>query len=287
VYVEQLVHDGYVVLEDAIDADFCEDVVARTFSREGWDDPGTWPVGPVHLPATTAFPLSAVAPAAVEMLTHLVGGVGACRFSDVPDNLIVNFPDPSARPRPVAERAREPQGWHKDGDWFRHYLDSPEQGLLGIILWRDVTEDMGPTCVASDSVGRVARFLADHPGGIDPVDLMEPLHEILGECRDIRALTGRQGTIVFAHPFLLHAVSPNPSTTPRVISNTSVMLREPMRFDRNGRDLTDVESATLRLLGVDSLEFAPSGLRRRVESARERAWAERSMPESTADDPTR
>jgi hypothetical protein len=278
-YVEQLVQDGFVVIEDAIDPAFCEAVVSETFERAGWNDPASWPVGPVHLPATTAFRLAEVAPRAVDALAHLVGGVDACRFSDIPDNLIVNFPNPSARVCPPVERARDPQGWHKDGDWFRHFLDSPEQGLLGIVLWRDVTEDMGPTCVASDSVGRVAQFLADHPEGFDPPDLMAPLHRILSECRDIRALTGPQGTVIFAHPFLLHAVSPNASSTPRVISNTSVMLREPIQFDPQVRPTTDLEAATLQLLGVECLSFAATGPRGRVESARDRSWAARSDPE--------
>lgn len=279
-FVDQLVRDGYVVIEDAMDPSFCEAVVAQAFDREGWNDRAMWPVGPVHLPATTAFPLAEVAPRAVDALAHLVGGVESCRFSDIPDNLIVNFPDPSAHFRPPAERARDPRGWHKDGDWFRHFLDSPEQGLLGIVLWRDVTVDMGPTCIASDSVGPVARFLADHPEGFDPSDLMAPLHRILSGCRDIRALTGRQGTVIFAHPFLLHAVSPNPSSLPRVISNTSVMLREPMRFDPQARPTSDVEAATLQLLGADRLSFVATGSRRRVESDRERTWAARSDVES-------
>ena len=275
-YVEQLVQDGFVRLEGAIDPAFCEEVVARAFEREGWDDPTTWPVGPVHLPATTSYDLSTVAPAAVDALGHLVGGVGACRFSDIPDNMIVNFPDPAATPAPAAQRARDPEGWHKDGDWFRHFLDSPEQGLLGIVLWRDVTEDMGPTCIASDSLAPMAELLRDHPEGLDPAELKGPVREVLAGCRDIRALTGPQGTVVVAHPFLRHPAAPNASATRRVISNTSVMLREPMRFEAtDDRALTDVEAATCRLLGVDRARFEATGPRRKVASERERRWSGR------------
>ena len=158
-YVDQLVTDGYVVIEGALDPAFCEQVVSERITAQGWDDRSTWPVGPVHLPATTSFPLDQVAPAAAAALDHLVGGAAACRFRDVPDNLIVNFPDPAATPAPAERRADDPEGWHKDGDWFRHFLDSPEQGLLGIVLWRDVTEDMGPTCVASDSIRPMAELM--------------------------------------------------------------------------------------------------------------------------------
>jgi hypothetical protein len=273
-YVDELVKDGFVRIEGALDPDFCERVVRRTFESRGWDDTTTWPTGPVHLPATAAYPLRELAPRAADALDELVGGVDACRFSDVPDNLIVNFPDPGATPATPARRAEDPEGWHKDGDWFRHFLDSPEQGLLGIVLWRDVSEDMGPTCVASDSVGPVAELLASRPEGFAPEELKAPMRDILARCRDVRALTGTQGTIVFAHPFLLHTVSPNTGRTPRVISNTSVMLHEPMRFDDRERPLTAVERSVLALLGRDRLDFEPTGERATVVSDRERRWAE-------------
>lgn len=32
---------------------------------------------------------------------------------------------------------RELDGWHNDGDFFVHFLDSPEQALLVIPLWSD------------------------------------------------------------------------------------------------------------------------------------------------------
>lgn len=272
-YVEQLVRDGFVAIEGALDPAFCEQVVRERITREGWDDASTWPVGPVHLPATTTFPLVEVAPTAAEALALMVGGVDACRFCDIPDNLIVNFPDRSAVPVPPARRADDPEGWHKDGDWFRHFLDSPEQGLLGIVLWRDVTDDMGPTCVACDSIGPMAELLATHPEGLAPGELRAPVREVLAGCRDIRPLTGAQGTVVLAHPFLLHTASTNTSGTPRVISNTSVMLREPMRFDRPDGAYTDVERSILVALGVDRLDLRITGERGKVVSERERRWA--------------
>lgn len=273
-YVDELVNDGYVVLPDALDPDFCETTIRRRFDERGWDDPSTWPVGPVHLPATEASPLRSIAPIAADALVHLVGGTNACRFSDIPDNLIVNFPDPHAAPVAPQERATDPSGWHKDGDWFRHFLDSPEQGLLGIVLWRDVTIDMGPTLVASDSLRPMAELLARATDGFDPPDMLQQVPEILASCGDIRPIVGTQGTVILAHPFLLHTASVNTSSTPRIISNTSVMLRAPMRFDAPIEDRTDVERATLALLGRDHLDFAPTGSRDRIVSERERRWAD-------------
>jgi hypothetical protein len=275
-YVDALVADGFVRIEGAMDPDLCESVVRARFEAEGWHDADSWPVGPVHLPATATYPLAAVAPRALDALQELVGGVAATRFSDIPDNLIVNFPDGARPPQSPAQRAADPEGWHKDGDWFRHFLDSPEQGLLGIVLWRDVVDGQGPTCIAPESLGPVAELLASHPAGIDPADLKGPIEQILRRCSDVRSVTGTQGTIVFAHPFLVHAASVNTSGTPRVISNTSVMLREPMRFDRSDGAFTDVERATLRLLGVDRLDFRPAGSRRKVVSEREKRWSDRT-----------
>jgi hypothetical protein len=274
--VEELIANGFVTIERAMDPDVCEAIVRSTFEREGWGpDASGWPSGPVHLPVTKALPLGQVAPRAAAALDELVGGVGTTRFSDIPDNLIVNFPVAGHRRQTPIERSRDPEGWHKDGDWFRHFLDSPEQGLLGIVLWRDVEDGQGPTCVAVDSIGPVAELLASHQEGLDPGDLKEPIARILGECTDIRSITGAQGTIVFAHPFLIHAASVNTSATPRVISNTSVMLRQPMSFDRSEGSYTGIERSILHHLGVERLEFEPRGDRGKVTSERERRWADR------------
>ena len=64
-----------------------------------------------------------------------------------------------------AARPRGSVGWHKDGDFFRHFLDSPEQGLLTFVLWSDIEPRGGGTFVAADSVPVVARTLAAAPGG--------------------------------------------------------------------------------------------------------------------------
>jgi hypothetical protein len=55
------------------------------------------------------------------------------------------------------------RGWHKDGDFFRHFLVSAEQALLTFVLWTDMLHKGGGTFVAADSVPVVARFLAEHP----------------------------------------------------------------------------------------------------------------------------
>lgn len=92
-----------------------------------------------------------------------------------------------------ADRPWEPPsprvpGWHKDGDFFRHFLDSPEQGLLTIVLWSDIHPRGGGTFLAADSVGPVARLLADHPEGVLPQDY--DYAPLLAQCDDFVETTG-------------------------------------------------------------------------------------------------
>jgi hypothetical protein len=141
---------------------------------------------------------------------------------------------PSSPPTPpplLADRELSPQvptgGWHKDGGHFRHFLDSPEQGLLTIVFWSDVRPRSGGTFAALDSVGVVARFLAQHPEGVhaDSVQgsgYLIPL--LIGECTDMVELTGDAGDVCLMHPFVLHRISGNPSGWPRFISNPAVRL---------------------------------------------------------------
>jgi hypothetical protein len=270
--VEEFLRNGWVEVPDALDPDYCEERVRAVLAVMGVDeaDRSTWPVGWHATAPTEAPPVEAVAPRAADVLHELVGGRTAISFAGIPDNLIFNFPDPTAEWWPPEQWSAEGAGYHKDGDWFRHFLDSPEQGILGIILWRDVTERQGPTYLATDSIGPVARFLRDHPEGIDPGDFA--MREILAACRDFRALTGRQGTVVLAHPFMVHSASVNATTDIRVISNTAVMLREPMQLDRPDGRYTPVERLILEGLGVDRYPFTATGSRAKIVSAREKRW---------------
>jgi hypothetical protein len=269
---DEFVRDGMVVVEGALDPAFCEDVIARRLRMLGVveADRRTWPRGWRNLPATITYPLEDVAPAAATVLHEIVGGRDALGFHDLPDNLILNFPDPDATWWAPGDGGAPQAGWHKDGDWFRHFLDSPEQGLLGIVFWRDVDEEQGATYIVADSIPAVARLLERHPEGIaPPVDV----REIVAASRDRRALTGRQGTIVWAHPFLVHSGSVNATDRIRIISNTAVTLRRPPVFCGPG-PRTPLERVVLGALGVDELRFRITGARARIVSERERHWAE-------------
>jgi hypothetical protein len=149
------------------------------------------------------------------------------------------------------------QGWN----FFTHFLDSPEQGLLVFVLFTDVHPRGGGTFIACDSVGPVARYLAAHPEGVNPSEL--PGKEWIRECHDFRETTGRAGDVFLVHPYLLHTSSYNHRPEARLMINPPVRLREPMRFDRraDGSAYSAVELAVLRALGVRHCDFQPAGPR--------------------------
>lgn len=277
-----LLDDGFVRVAGALDPGFCSAVVEEAFESAGVDEarPETWPAGALHLPVVRNWRIESVAPAAHAVLTELVGPPERVAFAGIQDNLIVNHPDPAAAAFAPSDWSVG-GGWHKDGDWFRHFLDSPEQAVLVIVFWRDVTEAQGPTHVAVDSIAPIASALAEQPEGLDPGQLKPIVAEVLRGCSDFRALTGRQGDIVFAHPHLLHRASVNTTTQLRVISNSSVMLREPMRFDRPLDELSAIERSILGALGVERLAFRSTGERGKVLSERERRWREQEAHQSS------
>jgi hypothetical protein len=165
--------------------------------------------------------------------------------------------------RPFEEPTPASPGWHKDGWHFNHFLDSYEQGLLGIPLMTDVLPRGGATFIAAGSVGPVARYLAQHPEGIPGGGM--PTRELLSEegCTFLEA-TGEAGDFYLLHPYLLHAVSQNILRRPRAICNVLFELKEPMRFNRPAGDYSPVEAAILRGLGVDRYDFVPTGERFRT-----------------------
>jgi hypothetical protein len=130
----------------------------------------------------------------------------------------------------------------------------------------------------ADSIAPIARLLADHPEGIDPGGF--PAREIAAASRDVRPITGRQGTVIWAHPFLVHSASVNATDRLRVISNTTAILRRPPVFSGGG-PRPPIARAVLDALGVDALDFTPTRERVRLTPERERRWREASAGQSS------
>ena len=265
--VNHFVEKGHIVLQDCFPRELAEEWRGFAFKRLGCapDDPSTWETPRIHLPSMNRVPIQEVAPRAWDAICDLVGGED--RIADPwgnskpswGDGFIINFS--LGADTPWQPPSSEVSGWHKDGDFFRHFLDSPEQGLLTIVVWSDIYPKSGGTFVACDSVQHVAQRLYEHPEGLPPGGF----GKLIGKCKDFAEITGKAGDVVLLHPFILHAASQNPSRRARFITNPPVGLAEPMNFNReNPDDFSPVELAVLDGLGKDRLDFKPTAPRERL-----------------------
>ena len=196
------------------------------------------------------------------------------------DAFIVNLGLPEYEDKVIDPR--DLGNWHVDGDFFVHYLDSPEQALLVIPLFSDIKPRGGGTYICPDGIPLIANYLAQHPEGVLPTGLsFTPSTSTLAEpsdhpeywshCKEIRQcnhfaeMHGEIGDVVLMHPLMLHSASKNHLREPRVITNPPVSLKEPFNFDReNPDDYSIVELKTLKALGVERLPFKNTTERRRV-----------------------
>ena len=213
-----------------------------------------------------------VAPRALAAQVDVAGGVDRFQSADGlawSDTAIGNLGRSDTRP--WASPSQRQAGWHKDGWHFRHFLDSPEQGLLTVPIFSSIAAKGGGTFVAVDSIRPVAELLHDHPEGLHPDGVQGGGYLIPGlidECSNFVELTGEPGDLVIVHPFVLHRVSQNSSSRPRFIANVAVVLAEPMNFVRPaGECYSLVELAILNALGVDSLDFVATGRRALLKPA--------------------
>ena len=247
--IELFLTRGHIMLRGCFERDTARKLTDEAMNRLGIDfDPSTWDKPIVRMPSCNRFQMHEFAPKAWSAACELLGGeervATPCWMSDA---FIINLA--VRADQPWQEPSAASPGWHKDGDFFRHFLDSPEQGLLTLVFWSDTRQQGGGTFVACDSVGPVARYLAAHPEGLMPN--VFNFGTLVTECADFAEVVGDTGDIALIHPFILHATSQNLSGRPRFLTNPPVHLREPMNFNRaDPDDFSLVELAVLRALGV-------------------------------------
>ncbi|MFC4812522.1 hypothetical protein [Paenibacillus sp. GCM10023250] len=189
----------------------------------------------------------------------------------------VNFSFGAERPWTVPTA-----GWHWDGGHFRHYVDSPDQGLLCLCIFSEIGPRGGGTLIVEGSHQVVARFLERHPEGLEPQEGIDKLNL---EHPYLAALTGQDGSreddpgrlerfmgtwhtdadgfqlrvaettaspgdVILCHPFLYHTPSQNHSGVPRFMCNQKTPLKERMNFDRADPEMySPVEISIRRALG--------------------------------------
>ncbi|WP_309719292.1 phytanoyl-CoA dioxygenase family protein [Armatimonas sp.] len=267
--VEQFLTQGFVVIKNAFSREQAAHLSRDVWTRLGYnpEDKATWAKNRIHMPTLSSVLVQELAPRAYGAICELCGGEERLTSARWGDGFIVNVGDESHTTSWEPPSASVP-GWHKDGDFFRHFLDSPEQGLLTIVLWSDVLPTGGATFVAADSVPVVAKHLAAHPEGIRPDGF--DFQELVAQCSQFLEATGEAGDVYLMHPYLLHASSKNALRLPRLITNPPVHLKEPMDFNRPDGNYSLVEAAVLRGLGVESFDFVPTSPRERIIPERER-----------------
>jgi len=253
---EQFLAEGHVVIKGAFPREQSLDWVRDECAHEGYDvdNPSTWHKDYVRIDLQRREPLSSYAPAAWDAAVALMGGRDRVKYEPALHVFAMNFKQGALEP--FQPPSAQGPGWHKDGWHFRHFLDSPEQGLLGIPLFTDVLPSGGATFIAADSVPVVARYLAAHPEGVLPNEF--DTKALLSECKDFREATGEAGDFYLLHPFMLHAVSQNVLQRPRAISNVLYELNAPLQLNRPDGDYSPIEAAILRGLGVGQFDFQPT-----------------------------
>jgi hypothetical protein len=273
--IEHFLAHGFVHLTGCFD--ISPGSQAHRWIEESWarngvspDDPSAWPMTKIHMPVSESAPVRDFSPRAFAAISELCGGedrvAGDLSWGN---GFIANYG--LGRDKEWLAPGPEADDWHVDGDFFLHFLDSAEQALL--VLFSDLQPKGGGTFIACDSVPAVARYLADHPEGINPYKF--PNRELIKNCRDFREVTGQPGDVILVHPFMLHSSSYNHRPVARLMINPPAMLRAPMRLDRrsDGSAYSLVERGILRALGTDHHDFRPTRPRERLAPARFRELA--------------
>ncbi|MFP6722939.1 MAG: phytanoyl-CoA dioxygenase family protein [Candidatus Poribacteria bacterium] len=252
-YRTDFLRDNFVVIEDA----FCRKLATEwvtNFNRVNGielDRPSTWPENGAKLyPSNQQMHISEFSPLAYEVVCEFLGGEDQIetRSLNVGDGFNINFSvsaDQEWQPP-----GPESTGYHKDGWFFKHFLDSPEQALLVLVIWSDIKPKSGGTFFIPDSADHIIKFLYRHPEGVNH---NYGWNYFAKDCSDFRELTASAGDIVILHPFMLHARSNNPSGRIRYMNNKCVSLWEPFNFNRLDSNYNVIEEKCRSVIG-DKIE---------------------------------
>ncbi|CAI7635259.1 unnamed protein product [Penicillium palitans] len=266
--IDHFMRYGYVRLPACFSREKAAEWAGDVWTRLGVSptDNSTWTTEITHMGDNKEEPVRTFAPKAWAAICELLGGEDrvAPESAIWNDALIVNLGSPESEgtwPHPA-----DLPGWHVDGDFFTHFLDSPEQALLVIPLFTDIQDRAGGTMICPEATKYVAQHLYNHPEGVTPYMYprgQEPVgnpedtpfySDIIKNCSDFHQMTGQVGDVVLLHPLMCHSISVNSLRHPRVITNPPVSLKKPFNFDRDDPSKYSlVEKKTLGMLGKDRL----------------------------------
>ena len=248
--VDHFMQHGWLKLSDCFTQKQSDELIGTVWTRLGMSptDKSTWHTERINMPKHHEFLASDFAPKAWEAICDLLGGED--RIADYNktwgDGLIVNLGTPEGEGKDIG--GQDLPGWHVDGDFFAHFLDSPEQGLLVIPLFTDILPGGGGTMICPAAIPKVAKHLFDHPEGVSPRmtpraqnPIWEPEQGLQWFCELAKSMpadsfleaTGKVGDIYLLHPLMLHSASNNKLRNLRIITNPPVSLNQPFDFNRN------------------------------------------------------
>ncbi|OAP59672.1 hypothetical protein AYL99_06970 [Fonsecaea erecta] len=263
--VDSFMKHGYLRLPACFTRESAEEWTKDVWVRLGFDpkNPDTWTTERTNMPGHREMLIKDFAPKAYDAICELVGGEERITEESKywKDSFIVNLGTKENEGKEV--HPKELNGWHVDGDFFVHFLDSPEQGLLVIPLFTDILPNGGGTWICSEGIPKIGKWLYDHPKGVLP--LMSPIggtenwenglqfyYNVVQGCDEesFHEMTGSVGDVILLHPLMLHSASKNGRRLPRIITNPPVSLVEPFNFDReDGDQYSLVELKTIQELG--------------------------------------
>ncbi|KAJ0270512.1 hypothetical protein COL940_011640 [Colletotrichum noveboracense] len=137
---------GWLKLSNCFTKEQAEWVTKDVWTRLGMDpiDRSTWKHR-TNMPSHRTFDCSEFAPKAWAAICEVCGGEDRIAPDSKywRDSLIVNLGSPEFEGQ--ERNPKDLDNWHVDGDFFVHYLDSAEQGLLVIPLFTDIVPGGGGT----------------------------------------------------------------------------------------------------------------------------------------------
>lgn len=215
--------------------------------RLDFGDLARWPSDSVTVEGDRLMEVRELSPRLWGALCDLVGGEERLRTRRISDHVILRLPSGSSS-LPLEQRYG---AWHMDDPRESTRLDGILNGVLGLVLLSDVAPGGGATMIAPESVGHVARMLAERPEGVDFVE--RGIGErIVARCSRLVECTGSAGDVYLAHPFMIHCGSVNCGATLRWLANPNFALDAPLaplaRIQRDPASLSPVELAIARAL---------------------------------------
>lgn len=248
---DQFVEDGFVLVPDVFDRELAEEGCAVVWDAIGDhakgfsapDRPVTWSDNFVHLQyGLTDGPFPSIANPTVAAVLDDILGADRWTWNE-------SFGWwPVLLPGFAADKAALELGWHVDSDEQLPTLHVPEKAVISLFYFSDVPAGHGGTCVFRGSHRDVARLLAEAESAPLNDDKLRTRLPHPSSDSEIIEVTGQAGDVVFAHPFLVHAINRNIGDRVRFACNPHVDLIGPLELDRPEAAQSLVEKAVRHAL---------------------------------------